>query len=59
VGLLQPHATGTMAAVTRSPSSNAKVRLDDVSMAIIELLQEDGRQSYATIAKRVARRSFT
>ena len=42
-----------MAAVTRSPGSNSEVRLDDVSKAIIELLQEDGRQSYATIAKRV------
>jgi len=42
-----------MAGVTRSPSSNSEVRLDDVSKAIIELLQEDGRQSYATIAKRV------
>ncbi len=34
-------------------SSSADVRLDDVSKAIIELLQEDGRQAYATIAKRV------
>ncbi len=30
-----------------------EVRLDDVSKAIIEHLQEDGRQSYATIAKHV------
>ena len=29
------------------------MRLDDVSKAIIEQLQEDGRQSYATIAKHV------
>ena len=49
----QPQATGTMAGVTRSPSNSSEVRLDDVSKAIIELLQEDGRQSYATIAKRV------
>jgi hypothetical protein len=28
VGLPQPHATGTMAAVTRSPSSNSEVRLE-------------------------------
>ncbi|WP_270889899.1 Lrp/AsnC family transcriptional regulator [Pedococcus sp. 5OH_020] len=34
-------------------SSTADGRLDDVSKAIIEQLQEDGRQSYATIAKRV------
>ncbi len=34
-------------------SSSADVRLDDVSKAIIEQLQEDGRQAYATIAKRV------
>jgi Lrp/AsnC family transcriptional regulator for asnA, asnC and gidA len=39
--------------VTRQPSSGAEVRLDDVSKAIIEQLQEDGRQSYATIAKHV------
>jgi Lrp/AsnC family transcriptional regulator for asnA, asnC and gidA len=46
----------TMAGVTRSPSSansTPEVRLDDVSKAIIEHLQEDGRQSYATIAKHV------
>lgn len=30
-----------------------EVKLDDVSKAIIELLQDDGRQAYATIAKRV------
>jgi len=42
-----------MAGVGRLPSSGADVRLDDVSKAIIEQLQEDGRQSYATIAKRV------
>jgi Lrp/AsnC family transcriptional regulator, regulator for asnA, asnC and gidA len=39
--------------MVRLPSSGADVRLDDVSKAIIEQLQEDGRQSYATIAKRV------
>ena len=39
--------------MTRALSANHDVRLDDVSKAIIEQLQEDGRQSYATIAKRV------
>jgi Lrp/AsnC family transcriptional regulator for asnA, asnC and gidA len=43
----------TMATVTRPASSSTDVRLDDVSKAIIEQLQVDGRQSYATIAKRV------
>jgi Lrp/AsnC family transcriptional regulator, regulator for asnA, asnC and gidA len=43
----------TMASVTRPTSNSTDVRLDDVSKAIIEQLQEDGRQSYATIAKRV------
>ncbi|CCH80463.1 putative AsnC-family transcriptional regulator [Nostocoides japonicum T1-X7] len=33
--------------------SRPDVRLDDVAKAIIEELQADGRQSYATIAKRV------
>jgi Lrp/AsnC family transcriptional regulator for asnA, asnC and gidA len=42
-----------MSSMGRHPSSGADVRLDDVSKAIIEQLQEDGRQSYATIAKRV------
>lgn len=42
-----------MTTVTRPASSSTDVRLDDVSKAIIEQLQEDGRQSYATIAKRV------
>jgi Lrp/AsnC family transcriptional regulator, regulator for asnA, asnC and gidA len=42
-----------MASVTRPSSNHTDVRLDDVSKAIIEQLQEDGRQSYATIAKRV------
>ncbi|HEV7146356.1 MAG TPA: Lrp/AsnC family transcriptional regulator [Pedococcus sp.] len=39
--------------MTRAPNNSAEVRLDDVSKAIIEQLQEDGRQSYATIAKHV------
>ena len=39
--------------MTRTPGNGSDVRLDDVSKAIIEQLQEDGRQSYATIAKRV------
>ena len=38
--------------MVRKPGRPA-VQLDDVSKAIIEQLQEDGRQSYATIAKRV------
>jgi Lrp/AsnC family transcriptional regulator, regulator for asnA, asnC and gidA len=42
-----------MASMSRLPSPGADVRLDEVSKAIIEQLQEDGRQSYATIAKRV------
>ena len=42
-----------MASVTRLATSSSDVRLDDVSKAIIEQLQEDGRQSYATIANRV------
>ena len=42
-----------MATVNRSHSTNSEARLDDVSKAIIEHLQEDGRQSYATIAKQV------
>jgi Lrp/AsnC family transcriptional regulator for asnA, asnC and gidA len=42
-----------MARVTRSHANASDVRLDDVSKAIIEHLQEDGRQSYATIAKHV------
>jgi Lrp/AsnC family transcriptional regulator for asnA, asnC and gidA len=39
--------------VTRSTTNHTEARLDDVSKAIIEQLQEDGRQSYATIAKQV------
>jgi Lrp/AsnC family transcriptional regulator for asnA, asnC and gidA len=39
--------------VTRPSNASAEVRLDDVAKAIIEHLQEDGRQSYATIAKHV------
>ena len=42
-----------MAGVTRSMTNHTDARLDDVSKAIIEQLQEDGRQSYATIAKQV------
>lgn len=34
-------------------AGRTETRLDDVSKAIIELLQADGRQSYATIAKSV------
>jgi len=42
-----------MATVNRSHPTNSEARLDDVSKAIIEHLQEDGRQPYATIAKQV------
>ena len=48
-----------MTHVTRSPRparpgrSTPETRLDDVAKRIIELLQEDGRQSYAAIAKSV------
>ncbi|MEO7069171.1 MAG: Lrp/AsnC family transcriptional regulator [Nostocoides sp.] len=51
--------TGTPARGTRSlspvpvPESRPEVRLDEVSKAIIEHLQNDGRQSYAAIAKSV------
>jgi Lrp/AsnC family transcriptional regulator, regulator for asnA, asnC and gidA len=51
--LRQTQPSDTMATVNRSSNGAADVRLDDVSKAIIEQLQEDGRQSYATIAKRV------
>ncbi len=37
----------------RSPRTASETRLDDVAKRIIELLQEDGRQSYAAIAKAV------
>ena len=41
-------------AVNAPHSSEARrSRLDDVSKTIIELLQQDGRQSYASIAKEV------
>ncbi len=46
----------TMGPVTRNHSSDRptpEARLDDVAKRIIELLQEDGRQSYAAIAKAV------
>lgn len=39
--------------MTRASNGSTENRLDDVSKAIIEQLQEDGRQSYATIAKHV------
>ncbi len=38
---------------TRNGSASSEGRLDDVAKAIIELLQVDGRQSYAAIAKEV------
>jgi Lrp/AsnC family transcriptional regulator, regulator for asnA, asnC and gidA len=37
----------------RTSRSASETRLDDVAKRIIELLQEDGRQSYAAIAKAV------
>ena len=37
----------------RNSRSAPETRLDDVAKRIIELLQEDGRQSYAAIAKAV------
>ena len=37
----------------RTTRSASETRLDDVAKRIIELLQEDGRQSYAAIAKAV------
>jgi Lrp/AsnC family transcriptional regulator for asnA, asnC and gidA len=37
----------------RAPRSSQETRLDEVAKRIIELLQEDGRQSYAAIAKAV------
>ena len=37
----------------RTPRTASETRLDDVAKRIIELLQEDGRQSYAAIAKAV------
>ena len=37
----------------RTTRSAPETRLDDVAKRIIELLQEDGRQSYAAIAKAV------
>ena len=37
----------------RTPRTAPETRLDDVAKRIIELLQEDGRQSYAAIAKAV------
>ena len=41
-----------MACVTRAPAQH-RVRLDEVSKAIIEQLQEDGRRPYAAIGKAV------
>jgi Lrp/AsnC family transcriptional regulator for asnA, asnC and gidA len=52
-GLAENESDRHHGGVGRTPSNASEVRLDDVSKAIIEQLQEDGRQSYATIAKRV------
>jgi Lrp/AsnC family transcriptional regulator for asnA, asnC and gidA len=48
--LRRPVGTGKLDAVTRSLSRTAP---DDVSKAIIEQLQEDGRRPYAAIGKAV------
>jgi len=42
-----------VARATRTGAPPPEVRLDEVAKAIIEHLQEDGRQSYAAIAKSV------
>jgi len=42
-----------VARAARSGPPAPEAKLDDVAKAIIELLQEDGRQSYAAIAKAV------
>ena len=39
--------------LTMGPMSEAPIKLDDTAKRIIELLQEDGRASYAAIAKAV------
>jgi Lrp/AsnC family transcriptional regulator for asnA, asnC and gidA len=39
--------------MSRRPSSHGRAPLDDVSKAIIEQLQEDGRRSYAAIGKAI------
>ena len=39
---------------TRFPTGRGDARLDAISKAIIEHLQEDGRKSYASIATAVA-----
>jgi Lrp/AsnC family transcriptional regulator for asnA, asnC and gidA len=46
-------APATMGRVSRPASGTTEARLDDVAKSIIEALQNDGRQSYATIAKEV------
>ena len=55
-GLARPSIQRHDVAVTRNHRTERPVpetRLDDVAKRIIELLQEDGRQSYAAIAKSV------
>ena len=42
-----------MSRVSRTHRTGAETRLDDTAKRIIELLQVDGRQSYAAIAKDV------
>ncbi|MBK9475573.1 MAG: Lrp/AsnC family transcriptional regulator [Tetrasphaera sp.] len=42
-----------MATTPRAPRTPPESRLDDIAKRIIELLQVDGRQSYAAIAKDV------
>jgi Lrp/AsnC family transcriptional regulator for asnA, asnC and gidA len=53
-GLALAPGEGHDGSVTRQQQSaprHSEARLDDVAKRIIELLQEDGRQSYAAIAK--------
>ena len=55
-GLAQPSIQRHDGAVTRTHRTERpppEARLDDVAKQIIELLQEDGRQSYAAIAETV------
>lgn len=44
---------GRVSRSTRPGRGAGETRLDDIAKRIIELLQEDGRQSYAAIAKEV------
>lgn len=50
-GVVRDHRQWNDARVTPRHSSPTPVQLDDVSKAIIEQLQQDGRRSYAAIGK--------